>query len=131
MRFVELSLENFGAYGDKQIFHLDGQSSQKNIILIGGKNGCGKTTFLDSLYIVLYGKQIQQIRDSGSSYDLFLKDYIHNHREEGATISLTLDLPREGGLRRYTLIRHWEEKNNKVKETFDVISEEDDRQVVE
>ena len=131
MRFVELSLENFGAYGAKQTFYLDGQNSKKNIILIGGKNGCGKTTFLDSLYIVLYGKQIQQIRDSGSSYDFFLKDYIHNHREEGATISLTLDLPREGGLRRYTLIRHWEEKNNRIKESFEVISEEEDRQVVE
>ena len=34
MRFVELSLENFGAYGAKQTFHLDGQNSQKNIDLV-------------------------------------------------------------------------------------------------
>ena len=39
MRFVQLELENFGAYGEKQIFQLDGQNSKKNIILIGGKNG--------------------------------------------------------------------------------------------
>ena len=131
MRFVELKLHNFGAYGEEQTFQLDSSNSKKNIILIGGKNGCGKTTFLDSLYIVLYGKQIQQIRESGSSYELFLKEYIHNHREEGATISLTLDLPREKGLKRYQLIRHWAWHNNRIKETFQVISDEDDKGVVE
>ena len=131
MRFVQLELENFGAYGEKQIFQLDGQNSKKNIILIGGKNGCGKTTFLDSLYIVLYGKQIQQVRESSSSYDQFLKDYIHNNISEGATISLTLDLPREGGHKRYKVIRHWTNINDRLKETFDVESDEEDQKVVE
>ena len=131
MRFVQLQLENFGTYGEKQTFQLDGQDSKKNIILIGGKNGCGKTTFLDSLYIVLYGKQIQQIRESSSSYDRFLKDYIHNNKEQGATISLILDLPREGGHKRYTIIRHWKNVNDRLKETFQVLSDEEDQKVVE
>tara|TARA_Y100000996_G_C22557513_1_gene656101 strand:- start:1277 stop:3235 length:1959 start_codon:yes stop_codon:yes gene_type:complete len=131
MRFVQLKLENFGAYGQRQTFQLDGQSSKKNIILIGGKNGCGKTTFLDSLYIVLYGKQIQQIREESSSYDQFLKDYIHNNDNAGATISLTLDLPREGGHKRYTVVRHWKSINDRLKENFEVHSEEEDQKVVE
>ena len=131
MRFVKLELENFGAYGEKQTFQLDGQNAKKNIILIGGKNGCGKTTFLDSLYIVLYGKQIQQVRESSSSYDQFLKDYIHNNISEGATISLTLDIPREGGHKRYKVIRHWRNTNDRLKETFEVQSDEEDQKVVE
>ena len=131
MRFVSLSLNNFGPYGAKQQFQLDGQNGKKNIVLIGGKNGCGKTTFLDSLYIVLYGKQIQQIRDASNSYDRFLKDYIHNSSSEGATISLVLDLPREGGMSRYEIIRSWKASGDKIKEEFSINSEAEDRGLVQ
>ena len=90
MRFVSLSLNNFGPYGAKQQFQLDGQNGKKNIVLIGGKNGCGKTTFLDSLYIVLYGKQPREggmsryeiIRSWKTSGDKVKEEFIVNSDAE-------------------------------------------------
>ena len=44
---------------------------------------------------------------------------------------MTLDIPREGGHKRYKVIRHWRNTNDRLKETFEVQSDEEDQKVVE
>ncbi|MCL2287709.1 MAG: AAA family ATPase, partial [Candidatus Bathyarchaeota archaeon] len=49
MRFKQITLTNFGVFSGEQTFDLKPESSfdqNKPIILFGGKNGTGKTTFL-------------------------------------------------------------------------------------
>lgn len=47
MRINRIALTNFRGYGSTEI-HLTNED-QKNVTIIAGKNGFGKTTFLTSL----------------------------------------------------------------------------------
>lgn len=60
MRISELSLYNFRIYKDANVIDLS-TNNEKNIIIISGKNGYGKTTFLMSLVWCLYGKNMSEV----------------------------------------------------------------------
>lgn len=51
----KLVLKNFKGYRDQE-FNFPKPDNGKNIILIGGLNGFGKTSLLEALYLCLYGK---------------------------------------------------------------------------
>ena len=55
MIFDQLAINNYGVYKGKQIFDLS-TNKKKPIVLIGALNGSGKTTFLNAVDFVLYGK---------------------------------------------------------------------------
>jgi len=62
MRISDVAINNFRIYRGEN--HIDFENKMdKNIHLIAGKNGFGKTTFLTSLIWVLYGKQMSQVED--------------------------------------------------------------------
>ena len=73
MYIKEIELNNFRIYKGKHRISLL-PTDDKNIIIISGKNGFGKTTFLMSLVWCLYGKQMEkvdelyekEIRDKGN-----------------------------------------------------------------
>lgn len=99
MFIKEVRLENFRIYkGVQEISILP--SDEKNIIIISGKNGFGKTTFLMSLVWCLYGKQMEkvddlyekEIRDKGNYTKYIAESLNRNAAEEGKTkfsVSLT------------------------------------------
>lgn len=62
MIIKSIELENFRIYKDYNKIDLT-ISEDKNIYIISGKNGFGKTTFLMSLVWCLYGKQMQEVDD--------------------------------------------------------------------
>lgn len=60
MLIKEIRLNNFRIYlGDNQVELLP--EGDKNIIVVSGKNGFGKTTFLMSLVWCLYGRQMEKV----------------------------------------------------------------------
>ena len=63
MRIDKITLKNFRQYQGSNTIDLK-TSGEKNIILIGGKNGYGKTNFLMSLVWCLYGEDITKIDDN-------------------------------------------------------------------
>ena len=99
MLIKEVILENFRIYyGVNEISILP--NGDKNIIVISGKNGFGKTTFLMSLVWCLYGKQMEkvddlyekEIRDKGNYTKYIAESLNRNAAEEGKTkfsVSLT------------------------------------------
>ncbi|MEM6298188.1 MAG: AAA family ATPase, partial [Bacteroidota bacterium] len=60
MIIKEIELEDFRIYKGYNRIDLD-TNTDKNIVIVSGKNGYGKTTFLVSLVWVLYGKQMGKV----------------------------------------------------------------------
>lgn len=90
MKISKVILCNFRQfYGQVEIDLLT--DSNRNIILIGGKNGFGKTNFLISIVWCLYGEKITQIDENfkrevqkESNYQKFIRQSLNwNSKDEG------------------------------------------------
>lgn len=60
MFIKEIELNNFRIYKGKNNINLSPETD-RNVIVVSGKNGFGKTTFLMSLVWCLYGKQMEKV----------------------------------------------------------------------
>ena len=83
MKFTEININNFRQYYNNVNIDLT-TNSEKNIILIGGKNGYGKTNLLLSVVWCLYGEKISQVDENfkreiqkEKNYSLFMKQSIN------------------------------------------------------
>src|SRR5690554_6887732 len=63
MKFSNIKINNFRQYYKTVDFDLS-TNEDKNIVVIGGKNGYGKTNFLLSIVWCLYGEKISQIDEN-------------------------------------------------------------------
>lgn len=90
MKISSIVLNNFRQYYGSVVIDLE-TNKDKNIILVGGKNGYGKTNFLISIVWCLYGEKITQIDESfkrevqkESNYQKFIKQSLNwKSRDEG------------------------------------------------
>ena len=64
MIIKKLVLHNFGVYASTNVFEFKGN---KPIVLIGGMNGRGKTTFLEAVLLALYGSNSFAYNESNSN----------------------------------------------------------------
>src|SRR5690554_625139 len=62
MIIKEIELNNFRIYKGSNVIELSPDEG-KNIVLVSGRNGFGKTTFLMSLVWCMYGRQMQDVDD--------------------------------------------------------------------
>ena len=119
MYFTKIELHNFGIYKGSHEMSLANQNGERNITLIGGLNGRGKTTFHDSILIALYGKQaLKYIQEGARSYEKLLLDHINKHATDDETyvaVSLTLD---DGISLRVE--RKWRQKDGKLNQVLTV-----------
>ena len=96
MWISQLELVNFKSY-QHQIFDFPQPRNGKNLILIGGLNGYGKTTLLEALYLGLFGQDaiIHLVRaglKSASGYHKFLEGALHGHDGTRDTMSVTVQI---------------------------------------
>jgi DNA sulfur modification protein DndD len=86
----KLTLHNFGVYGGRHEIELTPTNPSKPITLFGGLNGGGKTTFLDALLLVLYGKFAKCSNRGNLSYDDYLRKSINRNvsAQDGAAVEL-------------------------------------------
>lgn len=64
MRIEEITLTNYRLYRGVNKIFFQQDAEGKNIYLISGENGFGKTTFLQSLLWCLYGRLMADVDDS-------------------------------------------------------------------
>jgi DNA sulfur modification protein DndD len=115
----KLSLHNFAIYKGEQEFDLNPLSKKKPIILIGAMNGSGKTTFLQSIDFLLYGKNSNTFKSQNLSYEGYLEKNIHkDHKNEGASISLNFRKQTRGKEENFRVVRMWKKNGEKIKENF-------------
>lgn len=86
----KLTLHNFGVYCGRHEIELTPTSPNKPITLFGGLNGGGKTTFMDALLLVLYGKFAKCSNRGNLSYEDFLRKCINRNVSvnDGAAVEL-------------------------------------------
>lgn len=113
MYFTKVELHNFGIYKGTHEMVLTNKIGDRNITLIGGLNGRGKTTFHDAILIALYGKQaLKYIQEKEKSYDKLLADHINKHATDDETyVAVTLVLEDNAVIR---VKRIWSLKGKKI-----------------
>ena len=125
MIFENLLVNNFGVYNGRQNFNLS-TDKKKPIILIGAMNGSGKTTFLQAVDFVLYGKFSNIFQSQKLSYENFLKKNINkDNYEEGAQIELSFFRKYKGKNQKFKLSRNWKPNGSKIKEEFFVFIDDE------
>ena len=55
MIFDKITINNMFSYYGEAVFDLTGKTEQKNIVLISGRNGFGKTSFLNAIKLLFTG----------------------------------------------------------------------------
>ncbi|NRF14114.1 DNA sulfur modification protein DndD [Vibrio coralliilyticus] len=114
MIFEQVTLNNFGIYQGEHIVDLNVTDHTKPVVLFGGLNGGGKTTFLDSLQLALYGKNAKCSNRGKLSYSDYLKQAVNRYSEnKSASVALSFRHTQRTQTKRYEVIRSWEATANK------------------
>ncbi len=123
MIFEELIIHNFGIYKGRHKIALTPVSAKQPIILFGGLNGGGKTTFLDALKLTLYGKFACCSNRNSLSYADYLRETINRYcpAEEGASLELKFSNYVNGVQQTYRIKRLWRSAGKTIKESMEVI----------
>lgn len=125
MLLLSVTLENFGAYKGKQSLELATRAGRP-VILIGGLNGCGKTTLLDAIQLALYGARSRTSGRGARSYDDYLRDSVNRQANpKHARVAVEFSVTVEGQERRYKVVRSWEVKGKSVREFLNVLIDGD------
>lgn len=121
MVITKLVLHNFGIYAGNNIFEF---KSSKPIVLIGGMNGRGKTTFLEGVLLALYGGNSFAYNESKyQSYSQYLKAYVNtldNTLETYVELEFKIEGENEG---KYLIRRSWSGNGQRVREKIQVKKE--------
>lgn len=117
-----LTLFDFGLYAGQQTIELTPASAKKPVILFGGLNGGGKTTFLDAINLVLYGNRAKTSNRNGLAYPDYLRECIHQgvNPSDGAWIELRFRNWADGNEHTYLVNRSWRSTGAGIKEELEV-----------
>lgn len=117
MKIRNITLYNIGPYADLNMFDIS-LSREKNIVLIGGKNGAGKTTFFKAIKTCLYGSKVWGFDAPGKEYYALIAGLVNNKTtyNNSASAYIEVELIFDDGkqVNSYILHREW----RKIKQTF-------------
>ena len=124
MKINKVKLYNFSSYEGNNEFDFEITDGNKNIILIGGKNGAGKTSLFTAIKVALYGPLAYGYVGVNSHYVSKIKDLINSKAFQQevveAEVQITQQLKSEREIRNYVITRKWDFTNQKLTEDYTV-----------
>lgn len=123
MKIKRITLYNIGPYVGKNTFEFS-IDRDKNIVLIGGKNGAGKTTFFKAIKTCLYGCKVWGFDSPGKGYYSLISSLVNfktaydNNSCAFIEIELVFDDGKEVDC--YTLHREWKKNKMTLVEFFNI-----------
>lgn len=128
MKIKKIILYNIGPYIDRNIFDLSSDEN-RNIVLIGGKNGAGKTTFFKSIKTCLYGCRVWGFEAPGKEYYSIIENLLNSKLQYDVSargyVELELEFNNGKQIDVYRLHREWEKKKKGVDEVFLIYKDDD------
>ena len=118
MIITKLTLHNFGVYAGDNTFEFQ---NHKPVVLIGGMNGRGKTTFLEAVLLALYGANSFAYTESKyATYGQYLRAY--TNRADGSLYSyIELEFKlKDENTERYLIRREWSANGLRTREKISV-----------
>jgi DNA sulfur modification protein DndD len=128
MILTRLSIANFGVYSGSHEFDLrprqvDGELLP--VILIGGKNGAGKTTILEAIRLCLYGRSALGSRVRKTDYETYIKQRFHRSNDgkllsRSARIGIVFEHVYAGEKSLYDAVRSWRVEGQTLHESVSI-----------
>ena len=126
MKINRVTLYNFSSYVGENTIAL-GTHNEQNIILIGGNNGAGKTSFFTAIKLALYGPQCFRFQDKNNRYTARIKELINHDAflsdNVKAYVEVEIDLPTDRVHTLYTIRREWSFIEKRLHENYTVYKE--------
>lgn len=123
MKIKRISLYNIGPYVGINTFDFS-ISRDKNIVLIGGKNGAGKTTFFKAIKTCLYGCKVWGYDAPGKEYFGIINGLVNfktmYDNTSSAYIELELSFDDGKQVTSYVLHREWKKVKTSLSEYFKI-----------
>lgn len=122
MKINKILLYNFNSFEGLNVLNFTDMPQDKNIILIGGKNGAGKTSLFTAIKIALYGPLAFGYMGMTPHYIARIKDCINSKAfqkdkvESRVQITISLMVDRE--IREYEITREWDYSRQKLEEMY-------------
>ena len=124
MKINKISLYNFNSFEGLNEFDFSVDNDGKNIILIGGKNGAGKTSLFSAIKIALYGPLAFGYVGINPHYIAKIKDCINSKafqtRRVEAWVQISISIMIEREIQQYQITREWDYSNQKLIEKYSV-----------
>ena len=122
MRINSIRLYNFSSYEGDNFFDFTSKNAKKNVVLIGGKNGAGKTSLFTAIKIALYGPLAYGYVGANPHYVSKIKDLINTkafQRDKVVSeVQIALLLKNEREYKEYVITRRWNYSNQKLNEDY-------------
>ena len=123
MKIKRITLFNIGPYVEENTFDFT-VSKNRNIVLIGGKNGAGKTTFFKSIKTCLYGCKVWGYDAPGKEYYSIINSLVNVDKlyDSTAKAYVEIELVFDDGKQTnsYVLHREWMKVKMALTEFFNV-----------
>ncbi len=126
MELKRVELYNFSSYAGKATFDFS-TSKDKNIVLIGGNNGAGKTSLFTAIKLALYGPLCFRYQGKNAQYSARIKELMNHDAFMGTEVKtyveIEVTLPLRQNYSTYTIHREWNYSGQKVHEIYWVSDE--------
>lgn len=121
MELRRIKLYNFSSYAGEACFDFS-TSNGRNIVLVGGNNGAGKTSLFTAIKLALFGPLCFRYQGKNAQYSARIKELMNHDAFTGSEVKsyveIELIVPVNQNYMTYTIHREWNYTGHRVREAY-------------